>query len=540
VEAREKTIMLTTSDVLTPSRTEGQAPEVKAEDLLCLSQERILFSCEAVRRMGSAVPINLIHSRLQLDGPLDVPALKAACAETTQRNNAFQVSVARNPAISDRDGDLVLQRFLRTGLVARGLFLRKLSPDAEPEFHRHDFRELPLEEQQSRIDEVVRQEAAMPFAEGAPLAPRVTLIQQHDLRHLLIITTDHRISDGWSDRLLRREVERLYGHFAYGSAAPPAPNGYAEFTLWQNQALESSYFDEDLAYWERQWHDFASSRICIGDLAMLRSAPVAQQGMTFQTERITLDESATANLRAAARALRAAPHALFQSAFAIVLRQYTKKNKIALWSHCANRKADTANTIGYLINTHLSGFEMPGDLTLRRFVADVVAQGVGMLKHEQMPLPHLWRTLQCFPRVADSGIMLDYNKAETELSTPRPSNQVAFSLAAWGGPTPPRMAPLGVYVTDRSKEISIRSDYTASLYKPEAVRDLLQDIATVVRALCSNPEMKIAEFSGIAARYTHHPEYRGTEMDEFNVSGSHKFPFGGTSVNTGNGSWRSS
>jgi len=521
--------MISDHPPVTPQGTVERNPSWVAEFPLSVNQERVCLSRELARRLGKQPPPDLIFVCLTLSGHLDVPALKRAFREVVRRHAALRTLTLRAPALSDADWDRALGDFARTGVAPQGLYVQQLASEAEIEFYDHNLCDRQ-EDQAEALRTIFESEASTPLDEQKPLGLRVNLIRQNQTRHLLLVAMDHRVSDAWSAGLLRREIECLYAHFADGAPAPASPRtSYPEFGAWQNQAFESEYFSRDLAYWEDHWRHFGSARIGARDLPFTRSTPQKQSGNDFATELAILDSSTVASLRAAARRSRVTLYVLFLAAFVTVLRHYTGKTKTALWCHCANRTTrERTEAIGFFVNTHLMGFDLTEDVAFRDLVADVATRQLETLRHQEMPLQHLWRTLNCVPRFGDSGIMLDYYAEPLILDPPATGGSVTFMRGPFYGPTAPRMASIGVYVIDKGRELSIRSDYVAALYPSEAVVNMLEDLKDVALAFVANPDVRISNFPEIAGRYLDRPKIPRTDMSEFILLGSERIPTRGS------------
>ena len=66
-------------------------------------------------------------------------------------------------------------------------------------------------------------------------------------------TFHHIATDGWSMAIFFRELVVLYGDFAAGRtpSLPELPLRYADWAVWQRQALAGGALDAQLAYWRR-------------------------------------------------------------------------------------------------------------------------------------------------------------------------------------------------------------------------------------------------------------------------------------------------
>jgi len=470
---------------------------------------------------------NVLYICLKIDGEIDTVALEEAVSSISGRHSAFRTVIMRNSAISDARWESAFAAFSRTGIVPRGLFVQRSTASVETAIHRHDHRGIERESQLDAIRPIVEREAARFLGEEIPHRIGMNLIQEDDSRHLLILAIDHRISDGWSAKLIAHEIEQLYRRFVDGLAPPAAPGmGYPEFTAWQNEALQTSYFDEDLAYWEQHWREFGGARISHVDLPFAHGGPIPAVSGNFKTERLVIDNVDLVRIRAKARQLRVTLYMWSQAALASVLRHYTKKEKLALWCHCQNRiLPQTWSTVGYFINTHINGLVVPENVTFQDLLTQVRSRQTATLKHQQMPLPHLWRTLQCGPRFTDSGIMLDYGQLDrgNQIQHVRDEKEVTFRPITLEQ-TLPRMANIGINITDRGHELLLRADYLSTLYASEGVKEMLKDFVEMATAASTKVDLNISTLKTVTRRYAHHPPSHGTEMSEFVLLDSQGLP----------------
>jgi len=451
--------------------------------------------------------------------------MKEALQELVRRHAALRTVVFRNPAYSDEEWERDLRRFARTGILRSGRYLQRVLPDAEIEFSQHDLRALDPETQQAKVEEIFRAETTTPFNEEKHFGLRVTLIHLSETEHRQLMTMDHILSDGWSAALLERETEQMYHHFNSGALAPPIPRiTYQEFTEWQHNALKSGYLDQELAYWREQWRRFGSARIAIAEFPFARPASQRPNHNIFLSEILRLDSPATSSLRGLARRSRTTLFTVVLAGFLTVLSLYTRRRRIAVWCHCANRvRPDIEDVVGYFINTHLMGFDLPEDITFTRLLTGVANRIFETLKHQQLPLPYLWQVLGCSPRFGDSGALIDYLPAPPSASVSS-SGCTSFTRVNIDGQTPGRMASIGVYVMDHGKELSLRSDYRSSLYSSRGVRTMLKDIMEVLVVFADNPETRISAFPQLANRYVPQQFLPADEMGDFILVGSDRLP----------------
>ncbi|MEU0487370.1 condensation domain-containing protein, partial [Streptosporangium sp. NPDC006013] len=148
---------------------------------------------------------------LDLDGPLDVPALRAAAARLLERHSNLRA------AFWHEDLSRPVQ----------------VIPDSvEPSWR---------EVEGADPAAVAAEERARPFDLAVPPLIRFVLVRPEPGRHRLVITNHHILLDGWSTPLLVAELLALY----LGVEAPPAPP-YKNYLAWlsrQDRAAAKDAWD---------------------------------------------------------------------------------------------------------------------------------------------------------------------------------------------------------------------------------------------------------------------------------------------------------
>ena len=82
---------------------------------------------------------------------------------------------------------------------------------------------------------------------------RAWLLRLSPTEHLLQIVVHHIIFDGWSIKVLVKELESLYAAFAANrpSPLPELTVQYGDFSVWQRKQLEGTRLAELLAFWKK-------------------------------------------------------------------------------------------------------------------------------------------------------------------------------------------------------------------------------------------------------------------------------------------------
>ncbi|MCJ8269377.1 MAG: condensation domain-containing protein, partial [Psychrosphaera sp.] len=80
---------------------------------------------------------------------------------------------------------------------------------------------------------------------------KLTLLKLSEVKHVLLFNIHHIILDGWSLKILFRELKTLYRAYLDGQKdpLPPLPIQYLDFAHWQKEVQATPMMDRRLAYW---------------------------------------------------------------------------------------------------------------------------------------------------------------------------------------------------------------------------------------------------------------------------------------------------
>jgi hypothetical protein len=303
------------------------------------------------------------------------------------------------------------------------------------------------------------------------------------------------VIDAWSMRLLRRDLVILYEHSCGDTqrALPEPGLSYPDYAAWQAEAMASSGFAPAVAYWQQQWRQYGSHRIALGDLPFALPAP-QRSTLSFGMERVELPAGTCASIRTFARFSRVSLNMFFLAAYAAVLQSYTQKSQLALWSHFANRsRPDVQNSVGHFTHTHLIGLDFSADPTGTQLLWQIRRVILDAYEHQEMPLAYLWRTINCWPRYADSRVLLDYHQADEPWEDWQLSSGLTISKAKLPDSPSPRFSSLGVYIQDSRDGMSVYVQYSQDRFPQAAILAMLEDLHSLIAHLLKNPQKKLSD-----------------------------------------------
>src|SRR5580692_8676002 len=168
---------------------------------------------------------------LWLDGPLDVPALGRAWAFVVARHEALRT-------VFRAEGGMPVQVVDDDPGEAAVLTVAPGAGGLDGDGARSWLREL----------------ASVPFDLAVGPLVRATLLELAPGRHVLSLVAHHIVADGWSFRVLFRELADAYLVLAAGqqpALAGPALQ-YADFALWQAEHDEAGGYAGAEAFWRSE------------------------------------------------------------------------------------------------------------------------------------------------------------------------------------------------------------------------------------------------------------------------------------------------
>jgi amino acid adenylation domain-containing protein len=210
--------------------------------------------------------------------------------------------------------------------------------------------------------------------------------------HLLVQVFHHIVSDGWSMRILFRELTTLYGAFEAGRPSPLAelPTSYAAYAVAQRSTHAEATLERDLAYWRAQLEDAPD----VLELPLDRRRAAHQ---TYEGARVafTLDGALIEALTDLSRRERVSMFMTLLAAFKALLWRHTAQTDLVVGTPSAGRSAvELEGLIGCFANTLALRTDLSGDPTFQELLRRVRAAALGAYAHQDLPFARLVEELQ--------------------------------------------------------------------------------------------------------------------------------------------------
>lgn len=327
-------------------------------------------------------------------------------------------------------------------------------------------------------------EARAPFdLERGPLL-RLSLLQIDDRDFVLLVTTHHIVSDGWSLDIFFRELSELYDAFSQGDSSPlpPLPVQYADYAVWQHECLLGPILDAHLAYWRAELAD--------APLLQLVSDRPRPAVSTFRGRRALrhFDAGLTARIEALGRKQGATPFMTLLTGFALLLARYADQDDVVIGTLTAGRdRAEIEGVVGFFVNTVPLRLRLSGRPTFSEALRRVRDTALDAYAHADCPFEKVIEELRPERDVSRNPLVQVmfqmFNPPGAQLATPDAGAQI---LDVCKGTS---KFDLSCDLWNDAQGLSCRMEYSSDLFDERTVDQLLLHYERLLRAAVATPDI---------------------------------------------------
>jgi amino acid adenylation domain-containing protein len=299
------------------------------------------------------------------------------------------------------NGIVARHSVLRTTFpVIEGKPVQRVAPSLAVTLRVEDLGAIADAEREARCRERAAHELQQPWdLEAGPLV-RAFLWRLAPDDHFFLLITHHIVSDGWSKRVLLKELLAFYQAFTRKErcALPDLPIQYTDYAAWQHEWLKGATLDPHLDYWKQHLADAPPLQMSRGrtlEAEIAVDAPGVHQWQVLSPE-------ITQALRAISQREGVTMFMSLLAVFAAVLARHTGQTDVVIGSPIANRnRAETEELIGCFMNPLPLRLDVSGRPTFRELLRRARTVALGAYAHQDVPFDLLVRTLH--PR-RDAGV----------------------------------------------------------------------------------------------------------------------------------------
>ncbi|QSQ17130.1 non-ribosomal peptide synthetase [Myxococcus landrumensis] len=437
---------------ISPSPRDSRLP-------LSFAQQRLWL----IDQLQPGSPAYNVPLAIHLSGELSLPSLQRALDALVERHESLRTSFALH-------GGHPFQ------LIAPSLSLPLALIDLSAE---------PGSDERARA--LALEEAQRPFNLARGPVIRATLLRTAPLRHVLLLTMHHIVSDGWSLEVLFRELSALYTAFTRDESSPLAsmPIQYADFAVWQHQWLHGERLDAQLAYWKEHLTGAPSFLPLPTDFPR-----PASQSFRGAVEGITLPPALLESLVRLSRKEGTTLFMTLLAGFQLLLARYSGQDDISVGTAIANRnRAELEGLIGFFVNSLVMRTRLSGEPTFRELLRRVREVSLGAYAHQDVPFEQVVEALQVprDPRYSPL-YQVRFNLQDSPYGHLKMAGlDVSMLETEWNY----TKFDLHLFMSATAEGLQTSFAYSTDLFKPETIRRMLGHLGQLLENVAANPDALI-------------------------------------------------
>jgi amino acid adenylation domain-containing protein len=427
------------------------------------AQQRLWF----IDQLEPGNPFYNTPQVLRLSGALSLPALEYTLNEIVRRHEILRTKFV--PA-----GDQVVQVICPSAPVPLPVIDLTAAGGREAK--------------EAAARENVDAEIRRPFDLGDGALLRVRLLKLDEEEHIVIFSTHHIVSDGWSLGVLIREVSALYRAYLAGESSPlpELEIQYADFAVWQRGWLQGEVLERQLAYWRERLGDAPAALALPTD----RPRPVVR---TYRGGRLSFELPAglSRELRALSRRESATLFMTMLAVWQLLLARYSGQDDISVGTPIANRnRVETEPLIGFFVNTLVMRTTFSPGQSFAQLLKQVREVCLGAYAHQDVPFERVVEELQPERGLSMSPlfqVMFGLQNAPAEtLELP------GLKLAPVDGEVGMTKFDLMLSVADAGETVNCLLEFDADLFDAATAERIASSYRTLLESAASEPERDVA------------------------------------------------
>jgi amino acid adenylation domain-containing protein len=406
---------------------------------------------------------------LRLEGPLEVGAMRSALEAVVERYDALRTTIGLEDGVpAQRVHERLPRSIAETDLSATSAELRR-----------------------ARALEIAADEARRPFDLANEPLIRVHVIRLEPTSWILAVIIHHIVCDGWSLRLIGRELAAQYGVRVNGGALGPR-RPVRSFGALADEArarIEGGGLDREEAYWRTQ---LEGARLELA-LPFDHTPPLAR---TYAGASIVkgLGVDLLDRLRRVGRENGATLYATLLSAYAVLLAIATGADDLLIVSPFAQRdQPELAEAVGLFVNMLMLRVRLGPDTVFRAVVKATGATARAALAHQRVPFRALQAMVQ--PRTRSTGVaplLTVFNHVNIPLEKwSIPGVRVTREVI----PTETVRAALQLTTTEDKSGLSFQWAYGTELFEASTIAALADRFASIVDIVTQRPDRRLSDLA---------------------------------------------
>src|SRR5215213_4827432 len=358
-----------------------------------------------------------------------------------------------------------------------------------------DWRDLPEDEQQARLQALINEDRARNFDFGEAPLTRLILIRTGDRLSTLIWTHHHVLLDGWSAFSIFRQSYELYEAKVNRVDLVLEPSRpYRDYIAWLQQ--------QDVSAAEKYWREKLSGYSNSTPLTGGRRLWLSQNGngnshsaQQRQWPRLYLSEELTAAVKNFARAQQITLNTVLMGAWSIVLSTYSGTADVVFGTVVSGRPAalpGVETIVGPFINLLPLRVNVDRRASLSSWLKALQAEHLAMRTYDYSPLVQV----QAWSEVPKGTPLFETMMVYENYPVDDSALERAVALRIKKSRTLTKTNyPLSFEVTPLLNHLLLQLSYDSAYFDRENVERLLGHVGQVLEEFVTRPEARLGSVS---------------------------------------------
>ncbi|MGW5861287.1 non-ribosomal peptide synthetase [Streptomyces sp. NPDC055239] len=342
----------------------------------------------------------------------------------------------------------------------------------------------------ARLAERQRAEGEIPLdlRNGPPARGQLLVLSPSE--HVLLVTVHHSVFDGTSMAILLRELGALYGALMHGDPdpLPELPVRFTDHARRQRAWAESEEAAAQAAFWQENLLGAPALTTPPAD----RPRPREQHHEGGRVA-VRLGPELIAPLRALAHREDTTLFTAVLTGWHILLSRLTAETDIVVGIPVAGRGTETADLIGFFVNSLAIRADLSGDPTGTEALRRLRTAVQGGRAHQELPFEQVVQAVN--PRRSTSHTPLFQTMLAWGPARQNPLELAGLETEPLDPPCPPAKFDLALFLNREGDGLVGHLDYARALFDHGTVRRFVRYLERVLAQLAESPERAVSALS---------------------------------------------
>ncbi|MCU0748415.1 MAG: amino acid adenylation domain-containing protein [Akkermansiaceae bacterium] len=361
-----------------------------------------------------------------------------------------------------------------------------IEPSAHPQL---EFHEASGEE---NLRTLLADFARRPFHLATNIPIRALLVRLLDGRHFLAVCAHHIAADGWSLRLLAKELADHYAGHALGDAQ--SLSAYQDYAAAHRAWIDGGAVDAQIDYWKNRLAGHPGILHLPTDFPRPHK-PSSDGGYVVRI----LPPELCISISDLAKAHRATPFMVQLAAFMILLRQHGAEADAVIAIPVANRNhAEAADLVGTLVNTLPFRIQLQEDDTFASLLERVRSASFEMQDHQDAPFEKIIEAVRP-DRSSDHSplVQVMFDHQEIPIAEKWPDGVTCQPYIAHRGAS---QFDLSLLLTVYGDQQQLAIEFRTDLFRESTIHAMLDRHLATLSRISAEPALPVSQALTLAPR----------------------------------------